>query len=153
MQKPSSALTVLIMLLAILLVPPLVFLLVGISSDMPASSVLSALIEQYTQKKRNLLAIGSFACLPLLLIPLVLWLYKRFGGAAELRPVLSWSGFLGILLVTLWVNFEFWPDYLPSRVYPGFPHGLEFVIGPLFFAPAAMVMCMLVAWLVYRKSG
>lgn len=152
MKSTKPAFTALSMLLTILLIPPVIFILVGIFSDMSVGSVLSALLEQYTQSKRNLLLIGLFACLPLLLISLVLWLHKRFGGAAALRPILTRSGFLGIFLITVWVNFEFWPDYLPERVYPGFPHGLEFVIGPLFFAPIAMAACMLVAWLVARKS-
>lgn len=152
MGKPGPALTTLIMLLTIVLIPPLVFILVGLFSDMSFSSVLGALLEQYTQRKRNLLLIGLFACLPLLLIGLVLWLHKRFGGSASLRPVLAWSGFTGISLITLWINFEYWPAYLPGRVYPGFPHGLEFVIGPLFFAPIAMAVCMLVAWLAARKT-
>lgn len=99
MGKPGPALTTLIMLLTIVLIPPLVFILVGLFSDMSFSSVLAALLEQYTQRKRNLLLIGLFACLPLLLI------------------------------------------------------GLEFVIGPLFFAPVAMFVCMLVAWLAARKSS
>lgn len=141
------------MMAGILLVPPLVFFVVALSSDMSWSESISALTEQYHSRKQNLLVVGLVACLPLLLLPLVLWLHGRAGGKRPMRRILAWSGYLPVWLVTAWVNFEYWTDFLPARTFLGFPHGLEFVIGPLFFAPVGMAACMLVAWLVARNTA
>ncbi|NNE09207.1 MAG: hypothetical protein HKN20_11655, partial [Gemmatimonadetes bacterium] len=50
-------------------------------------------------------------------------------------------------------NFDFWPAFLPSRVYPGFPHGLEFIIGPGVFAPIGMLLGVLTVWVSQRGAG
>jgi hypothetical protein len=144
--------TALMMIIGILAVPPLVFLLVALVKDMSVSESVAALIEQYSSSKQNLLVVGLVACLPLLLLGIVLWLHGRAGGLPAMRRILTWSGYLPIWLVAVWVNTEYWSDYLPARTFLGFPHGLEFVIGPLFFAPAGLAMCMLVAWLATRRA-
>lgn len=145
--------TPLMMIIGILAVPPVVFFLVALVSDMSLSESMAALVEQYKSRKQNLLLVGLVACLPLLLSGIVLWLHGRAGGLPAMRRILTWSGYAPIWLVAVWVNFEYWSDYLPARTFLGFPHGLEFVIGPLFFAPAGMVMCMLVAWLTARGAA
>jgi len=82
-----------------------------------------------------------------------LWLHRRFGGDLSKRPLLIWSGYLPLLGMLIWANFEYWPDFLPSRVYPGFPHGMELFIAPLFFAPIAMAVCIFAAWLLGRSQA
>jgi hypothetical protein len=141
------------MMAGILLVPPLVFFVVALSSEMSLSESIGALVEQYHSRRQNLLVVGLVACLPLLLLPLILWLHGRAGGMQPMRRILAWSGYLPVWLVTAWVNFEYWSDFLPARTFLGFPHGLEFIIGPLFFAPVGMAACMLVAWLAARKTA
>lgn len=144
--------TSLMMIIGILAVPPLVFSFAALANDMSLSESMAALAEQYSSRKQNLLVVGLVACLPLLLLGIVLWLHGRAGGLPAMRRILTWAGYLPIWLVAVWVNSEYWSDYLPARTFLGFPHGLEFVIGPLFFAPAGMVMCMLVAWLAARRA-
>ena len=53
--------------------------------------------------------------------------------------IAGWSGLTPSLLLLVWANAEAWPLYLPGRAFPGFPHGLELIIVPLFFVPVAMV--------------
>jgi hypothetical protein len=69
---------------------------------------------------------------------------------AERRPLYVVSGAVPIFLVTAFVNYEFWSQYLQSRAFLGFPHGMELVIGPLFFAPIGVVIALVVAWSVLR---
>jgi hypothetical protein len=151
MSKKIS--TALLMMVLLILIPPFVFMVSALFSGMSVGETWAALVDQAFSRKQNLLMVGVFSWLPLALLAVVLWCHRRFGGSEDLRPVLLWTGFLPIFLVMVWVNFEYWPDFLPGRVYPGFPHGLEFVIGPLFFAPAGMAVCMFVAWLAARKSA
>lgn len=150
---PGKLATAVLMVTGIVITPPVVFFMVALGSDMALPEAFSALCEQFSTRKQNLLVLGLFACVPLLLLSLVLWLHRRAGGQQEIRSILAWTGYLPIWLVTVWVNFEYWSDFLPARTFLGFPHGLEFVIGPLFFAPVGMAACMLVAWLVARRTG
>jgi uncharacterized membrane-anchored protein len=66
---------------------------------------------------------------------------------------MGWSGLVAILVVLVWINLQFWPLFLPERTYPGFPHGLGFIIGPVFFAPVLMALVMGGVWLVLRRQG
>jgi hypothetical protein len=66
------------------------------------------------------------------------------------RPLYALGGAVPIMLVTAFVNYEFWPRYVPSRAFLGFPHGLEFVIGPLFFAPVGVLIWLIVVWILLR---
>ncbi len=142
-----------IAVLAPLLVPPLLFAVVGLGEGMGLAAAASALVDQYSERRFNLLMAGVLGLLPVGLLGVVLWIHRKLGGAPESRSALAWGGLLPILAVLIWVNFEFWPTYLPDRTFPGFPHGLELVIGPLFFAPVAMVAGMVVAWIVSYWTG
>lgn len=148
MKKLRNAL---LMIAILLLVPPVVFFSVAIFSGISLSQSLQFVLEQYLVRKQNLLLSGIISCVPLLFLGLVLWLISRYAKNDKLLNSLSFGGFCGIFIVSVWINIEFWPNYLPSRVYPGFPHGLEFVIGPLFFAPIAMGLGMVIAWVLTRK--
>ncbi|MCA9752021.1 MAG: hypothetical protein KC591_07505, partial [Gemmatimonadetes bacterium] len=86
---------------------------------------------------------------------ILLWIAVR---VVRRNPAISpsaaaWGGLVPIVVVLAWASFQFWPKFLPSRVYPGFPHGLEFVIAPLVFAPIGMVLGLAVATVATRRSA
>lgn len=148
MRDFSLARAFLLLAVLVLLIPPLTSLLVALGSEMAPAESVSALFELYREKRQNLLVVGALGLFPLMLLSLALWLHRRFGGDAALQPWLVASGATPILLVLIWANFEFWPDFLPGRIYPGFPHGLELAIGPVIFAPVAMIVGLLMGWLL-----
>jgi len=133
-----------------LLIPPLVFSICAIAAGLSPDETLSATLEQFKAERQNLLICGAIGLFPVLLLLGALWIYRRAGGSAQTRLAMARVGLITIILVLIWVNFQFWPLFLPSRTYPGFPHGLELIIGPIFFAPAAMLAGMVVVWLFYR---
>tara|TARA_R110002049_G_scaffold54869_10_gene152359 strand:- start:1987 stop:2472 length:486 start_codon:yes stop_codon:yes gene_type:complete len=139
--------------LGALVIPALVFLLVGLIEGMSANELLGALRAQYVSGKQNLLVLGLVGCLPLALLALVVWILGRIKRISTSRRRFSMGGAFAILLVLLWVNFEYWPTFLPHRTYAGFPHGLEFVIGPFVFAPVAMVFGLLLAAFWPRRAA
>ncbi len=136
----------------LLLIPPVIFSLVALTSGMAFSETVSAVVDQYQSDRVNLLVSGLLSFFPLLLLAVVLLIARRFAMQAENTVVYAIGGVLPIVLVTIFVNFEYWPVFLPDRVYPGFPHGLEFVIGPLAFAPAGVLLGLAIAWLSLRKK-
>lgn len=99
----------------------------------------------------------------LLLLPAMVFtgsaLYHGMGADSTLNALAAQCAAernnLGVvtLLVCLFVNLEFWPKFLPARQFLGFPHGLEFVIGPLFFAPIGVGVGCFAAWLIRRRSA
>jgi len=133
--------------------PPVIFTWVALFAGLGIGESLSALVAQYSAPRQNLLVCGVVGLLPLGLLAAVLWLLNRLAPGNQHRPALALGGLAPILAVLAWVNMEFWPTFLPSRTYPGFPHGLEFVIGPIFFAPVGMAVGLLVLWLATRKTG
>jgi len=133
-------------------IPPLVFTAVALFAGLGIGESLSALVAQYSAPRQNLLICGVVGLLPLGLLAALLWLINRLAPGNQHRPALALGGLMPILAVLAWVNLEFWPTFLPSGTYPGFPHGLEFVIGPIFFAPVAMVVGVLVLWLATRRA-
>ena len=95
--------------------------------------VFTATAKQCSGKRQNLLVCGTIGLFPILLLLGAIWIYEKAGGDKETRKLMAWSGLFSIILVLLWVNWEVWPHFLPGRPYPGFPHGLESVVGPFFF--------------------
>jgi hypothetical protein len=75
-------------------------------------------------------------------------LFKTWDGAGPYALCSS----LPIVLVTVFVHLEYWPSWLPARQFLGFPHGLEFVIGPFVFAPVGVLLGYVTAWLIARSS-
>lgn len=138
--------------LALVATPPLVFTAVGLAEGMGLGGTLSAVVAQYGTRRLNLLMVAVLSLLPLALLALLVHLVGRFTSVAASRRALATGGALAIVAVMLWVNAQFWPLFLPERSAPGFPHGLEFVIGPLYFAPVGMVVGMVVAGLLARSS-
>ncbi len=143
----------LIALVTLLLIPPVVFTIVALSKGMAVAAIPGLLLDQYQAPRQNLFVCGAISIAPLLALLVVGWLYRRFRGSAETRHLMMWGGLIPIVLVQIWVNFDFWPAFLPSRVYPGFPHGLEFIIGPGVFAPIGMLLGVLTVWVSQRRAG
>lgn len=135
------------------LMPPVVFVVCALFEGLPVSEAMAALIEQFTAERQNLLVCGLIGLFPVGLLHGCLWLHRWRKGTVSVQKGMSTGGLVGILLVLIWVNFQFWPTFLPERVYPGFPHGLEFIIGPVFFAPVAMGIGMAVGWATSRTKS
>lgn len=148
----SPLATVVVASVIAFVLPSLVFLGVALFEGMGVSGTLAAIVEQYSTPRQNLAVLGLVGVLPVALLGVVLWILRFFKRVQSHRPRLAIGGAMAILLVLTWVNFEFWPTFLPDKTYPGFPHGLEFVIGPLIFAPVAMVIGMLLAVFSLKKD-
>lgn len=142
----------LVLVLLVLATPAVVFLTVALLSGLPVSDTISALTSQFATRKQNLGVAGLLGLFPLLLMGLILWLRRKFfNGNPRLTSSIVLGGFIPLLAVLLWANIEYWTDFLPARVAPGFPHGLELVIGPLIYAPVASLLGMLLARVVARN--
>ncbi|MCR9262197.1 MAG: hypothetical protein NXH95_20980 [Pseudomonadaceae bacterium] len=139
--------------LASLLIPPVVFVVVALGSGLSVVETLMAVVEQFTSRKQNLFVVGALSLLPVVLMVLVIWLVRKFKHGSVDARTLTIGGAAGILAVDIWINFEYWPTFLPQMTYAGFPHGLEFVLGPFFFAPIAMVIGMVIAAVVTRRKS
>jgi len=129
------------------LVALLGFLLGGLAAGM-GGGVVTALIEQVGQRRLNPLMAGVLGLAPVLLLLLILWIAPRFLPRLGWGAPAGWAGLAPIAILELWAHWEVWTTYLPTRSMPGFPHGLELVIVPLFFAPVGMTIGLGVAlWL------
>ena len=123
----------------LLLLPPLTFVLCGVAEGMRWSAALAAMTAQFAaDAKPNLLATSVLGLLPLAVYGGVLWLIRRLGRRPALTTPIGLSGLASLAAVIVWCNAVAWTSFLPARSMPGWPHGLELVIGPLFFAPPAM---------------
>lgn len=138
--------------IALLAVAPIVYLACYALNDYPLGDAISALVEQYTAARQNPLKVSLLSGAPFLLLASLVGIarWRGAGLATCQRLVLGGGG--AILIVLTWAHFEFWPNYLPGVEYPGFPHGLELVIAPLYFAPVAMVAGAFLGWLAGRQS-
>lgn len=137
----------------VLLVPFVVFLLVGLTSGMGVGGAFAALVEQVREGRPNPMITGIIGLVPLILMGIVLWICKLARALPRTRSLVLWGGFAGIVAVLVWSNLEFWTVFLPHMKAPGFPHGMELLIGPVFFAPVAMAFGMVIAFLVGRKKS
>jgi len=88
---------------------------------------------------------------PLVLLSLILWIGRRFGRFHESGVAVSLGGAVAVLILAVFVNFQYWPTFLPSQNYPGWPHGIEFVVGPLFGGPIAVLVGMVVGLVAARR--
>lgn len=141
----------LLVLLCVLLLPALVLGICLLAAGHSAMETLQALLAQLLAKRRNLLLVGLPAVVPFALLALVLLIYRRWRGIAGSWQ-LAFAGSLVIIVLLLWANASFWPLYLPGRSYPGWPHGLEMVIVPLFFAPIGMLVAVAIAVLLQGRQ-
>lgn len=134
------------------MVPVVVFLAIAVVEGMGPGAALRAMAEQASGGRPSLVAAGILFLFPVLLLLLGLRLGRRFDPDGEQLPALGWAGLAAVLAVQVWANASFWRLYLPDRTSPGFPHGLELVIAPLFFAPAVVAVTALVGFLMLRTG-
>lgn len=139
-------------LLLPVLIPAAVFALCALLKGLSLPETTTALLQQFKAERQNLLVCGLIGLFPVGLLHGCLWIHRWKKGAATVERAMAIGGLVAILLVLLWVNFQFWPLFLPDRVYPGFPHGLEFIIGPGIFAPVAMIIGMAIGWIATRTK-
>ena len=130
--------------------PTLVFTVVGLFEGMGIPGVASSVAEQFSTDRQNLAMVGTLGVLPVVLLSLTVWIIGLIRRIRTSRRSFAVGGASCILLVLVWVNVSFWPTYLPDKAFAGFPHGLEFVIGPFIFAPVAMLVGLIAAALVGR---
>ena len=136
--------------LLLLLIPPGVFLASGLGAGMGMHGVFDALVDQYAAERTNLAVISVLGAAPLLLLLLALGIRRLVRKSWDDTAIYAVGGALPVLAVSLIVNLQYWPKYLPERTFLGFPHGLEFIIGPGVFAPIGMVIGVAVVWIARR---
>lgn len=144
--------TIVIGLLLIFGLPPIFFSVSALSAGLPPEALAAAVVDQYAASRANLFVSGILGIVPTALLLILLWFFRKCVDGARLRAM-AYGGLVGVAAILIWVNFEFWPLFVPGRQYPGFPHGLEFVIGPLFFAPPAMAAGVLAGWLASHNDA
>jgi hypothetical protein len=118
------------------------FFLGGLMSGSGVETV-SAFLEQAGERRLNPLIAGVLGLAPVILLLLILAVGVRFTPRAGWGPAAAWGGLVPIAVLELWAHLEVWSTYFPSRSMPGFPHGLELVIVPIFFAPVGVVFGVL----------
>lgn len=131
--------------------PVTIFLTTALLKGLSAGAAVSATIEQLGARRLNLLVMGALGVVPFACLGLVLWLYRRFDGGRAFRGMAVGGG-ITILATMAWANGTYWRLFLPERVAPMWPHGLELVIGPLFFAPVLCVGAVGLGWIVDRVT-
>lgn len=127
-----------------LLVPVVAYTLVALRTGLSVSETASAMVAQAIGGRPNLLAPAALSSVPIALLFILHWLARKRDPDNSWRERAAWSGLFLVLAVLFWANLTAWPLYMPGRAFPGFPHGLELVIAPLFFAPVAA----LAGWLI-----
>ncbi len=133
------------------IIPPFLFFAIALIKGLSLYETVVAMSDQYSTSRQNLAVCGALGIFPILLLALSWLLLKRFVPSVGNSTIPIWGGLVPIFLVLLWTNLEFWPIFLPSRMYPGFPHGLEFVLGPGLYAPIGMLIGFLVGWLISSR--
>lgn len=134
------------------LVGVLAFVSAGVLSGM-GYDVVTALVEQSSQRRLNPLIAGGLGLAPVLLLLLLLAVGPRLLPNADWGPTVAWAGLIPVAALELWAHWEVWTAYLPSRGVLTFPHGLELVIVPIFFAPVGMVAGLGLGLWSARRSG
>ena len=140
-------------LFGMFLIPPLVLAACSLRAGFDVSETISTLTHQYQTDRRNLALVGIPSIVPFGLLAAVLAFYRRWRGAQG-SLALAFGGGVPILLALTWAHASVWPLFLPGRTFPGWPHGLELVIAPLFFAPVAMTFGLVAvgAWRRRRQG-
>ncbi len=134
------------------LIPPVAFLAVALAAGLGPGEAWGAMVGQI-RGRPALITPGFLSLLPMGLFLGVLALLRRRNRDDRWVGAVGWAGVIPSLLLLVWANLEVWPLYLPGRAFPGFPHGLELVIVPLFFVPVAMVVGGLVGAVVARSRS
>ncbi|MEK9509582.1 hypothetical protein WI460_15395 [Gemmatimonadota bacterium Y43] len=125
-------------LLAPVVIPPVSYLAVALGAGLGPGEAVAAMTAQMSGRP-NLITPAVLALLPLLVYIGLIVLLRRRDPLGAWLPRAAWMGLVPALLLLTWANATVWPLYLPGRAFPGFPHGLELVIVPLFFMPVALL--------------
>ena len=136
-----------------LIIPTAVFSVCAIAEGLSLAEMLMAVFGQITTKRLNLLICGALGLIPILFLLAAMWIYRCAGGSNRTRYWMAWCGLIPVISVLTLVNIQFWPLFLPNMTYPGFPHGLELIIGPVIFAPISMLPGIGIGWWIGRKRG
>lgn len=141
------------LVVAPVVIGPLVFLASGLMAGMGPGEVLEAFAEQASGRRMNPVLGSVLGVVPAALLALVLWIGAKRGADPGRLRTMGWCGLATLLLMLVWAHASVWGPFLPDRQPLGFPHGLELVIVPLFFAPPAVLVAALVGWLVSGRTG
>lgn len=133
-----------------LLAPSLVLIVSALASGLPVGEVFSAWIRHVLGGRPSVLATTVLNLAPVGMLAIVLFAHARGNGSEITRGRMAWAGCIAILIITVWVNLQFWPRFFPAQQPLGFPHGIELVIGPLFFAPFAALSATAGTWILDR---
>ncbi|HNP62364.1 MAG TPA: hypothetical protein PKH39_00435 [Woeseiaceae bacterium] len=150
-KQPTTTQVLAFSAVALLIIPVFVFIASGLIRGMDLPAIIPAIGEQYLAEKNNLFIVSILGLLPLLLVGLLLLIRKFIRKTWSGSVAYALGGVIPVLLVAVFVNLEFWPKYLPARQFLGFPHGLEFIIGPFAFAPIGILFGFLFVWAVRKK--
>ncbi len=145
----SSKAILLAALLTGLLTPTLLLLAALVFTGHAPGEVVAEISDAFSREKMNAGGITLLGMVPFLLLTGVLFLYLRKSDAHRGLFLLI-GGLAGILAIYVPAHLSYWPAHFRSGGSLGFPHGLEFVIAPLFGIPA-MGAGVAIAWLVSKK--
>lgn len=137
--------------IGLVLLPVLIFLGAGVGDGVSLGETLSALVTQSGVRRNNFVVATLLGFFPFLLLVICLWIRRRVVKENASLPLYAASGMLPILLITAYPHAVFWPLFFPYMSNPGFPHGLEFIIGPGVFAPIGLAFGLMFAWVVGKK--
>jgi len=132
-------------------VPPAVFVVTALLGGLSPAETVSAMISQYSTSRLNLFVMGALGTIPFGLLCLVLVVCRHFGKGLRVERMAIGGGVF-ILATMVWAHATYWPLFLPERVAPMWPHGLELLIGPVFFAPVMALVGLLLGWVAERAS-
>ena len=127
------------------------FIAVLLADDVAGREALTMLVAKYRVERPNLLVGAIPGLIPVALLAVTLVVLRRLAARPPPMTAIAWGGLLPIIAMLVWGHLQYWPLYLPERVAPGFPHGLELVIVPVVFAPVAMIVGVIAAWLIARR--
>jgi len=118
-------------------IPFVVYLTVALASGLGFGEATAATWAQ-VRGRPSLLTSGLLAMIPMVLFLGAVALLKKRDEEGRWLNIAAWFGLTPSIVLLVWANAEVWPSFLPGRPFPGFPHGIELIIVPLFFVPAAM---------------
>ena len=134
--------TLWIALVLALVLPAASFWGVGVAEGLSTGEASEALVAQLGGTRLNPAILGAVNLLPLLLLALVLYIARRRGLRGPRHSLLLGLGVAPVLVIELWAQLSYWPLYLPEQEAPGFPHGLELMLGPVVYAPVVMLIAV-----------
>ena len=152
MPRPPRPAFVVIALVVPIVLPALVYVTVALMDGIGVGGAFAALIAQIRDGRPNPAISGILGLLPVGILLAGTWAGGRLHSDGRRVAIAGWCGLGAIVLVLVWANFMVWPLFLPGRAFPGFPHGIELVIAPIFFAPIAMAVGGGIGWMLGGSS-